>query len=829
LKKEAEVATPRPDAPGGHACTTRGFTLRVPSSNGCGNHQGYGSPIDLVLSRLTHPKKTPQGWTARCPAHSDQHPSLDIALGSDGKVLLTCRSHHCTVESICTALSISVADLFPMNDTNHSSRGAPRMVAQYTYEDESGAFKYQACRWEPGFEGQDKSFTLRRRDGRDGWINNLDGVARILYRLPEVVNAPEDALIWIAEGEKCVEALRGLGFIATTSPCGANAKWLPSYNGPLRGRPVIILPDNDEPGQQYAQKVASALQGVAASVKRLDLPGLPEAGDVVDWLEAGGTAEQLKAMALEAPAFAGDGQAGAGESASAEAGEEWDEPIELDERPAVPDFPTNLLPKWLADWVSGISLSTQTPPDLAGMLSLAEVGAGIARNYRVVIRAGWSEPTNIYTVAALPSGERKSTVVSEAMSPVQEFEKQRIEDEGPGIAEKASAHRVLEGQLRSVEGKAAKATDAGKKAALKQEARSLARDLDADVVPALPQCYCDDATPEALTKLLDEQNGRMFQVGAEGTVFDIVKGRYSDMPNFDVYLKAHAGDTMRTNRVGRSKEFIDDPALSCAIATQPDVIHGLAEQAVMRLRGFLARWLYSLPKSRVGSRDVAPPAMNEKVAADFSRYMKLVWGLKGTMGQDGKPAPYYLKFSQEADLAMQEFEKWLEPQLAEGEELSLMAGWANKLAGAIARIAGILHIAEATEDLEKKSLDPISKDIVERAIKIGRDYLLPHAKAAFALMGTDPKMAAAKHVLEWIAKTCECSEYSESAPLKISRRAIHQGNRRRFTTVDDVDPVIELLVRLGWLRPIGEGRKGRGGNPSPEYLVHPSITTRKPK
>ena len=187
---------------------------------------------------------------------------------------------------------------------------------------------------------------------------------------------------------------------------------------------------------------------------------------------------------------------------------------------------------------------------------------------------------------------------------------------------------------------------------------------------------------------------------------------------------------------------------------------------------------------------------------------------------NGLPAPIYLRFSPEADAALREFEKWLEPQLAEGEELSHLAEWANKLAGGIARIAGILHMAEYVETNGNYSV-PITLTTVQAAVSIGRDYLLPHALAAFCVIGADPKTDTACCVLDWL--TSEYSKYSESAPFIVTRRGIHQGNRRRFKSVDDVDPVLELLVKHGWLRPTGEGKPGRGGFSSPSYFINPAI------
>jgi putative DNA primase/helicase len=135
-------------------------------------------------------------------------------------------------------------------------------------------------------------------DGKPIW--DLKGVHTFVYRLPELLAADSTRSVWFNEGEKGVERVRSLGEVATCSPMGAG-KWMPQYSGWFQGRHVLIIPDNDEPGRQHAQQVARSLQGVAASVKILELPGLLPKGDVCDFLDAGGTLAQLQALADAAP------------------------------------------------------------------------------------------------------------------------------------------------------------------------------------------------------------------------------------------------------------------------------------------------------------------------------------------------------------------------------------------------------------------------------------------------------------------------------------------------------------------------------------------------
>ena len=121
------------------------------------------------------------------------------------------------------------------------------------------------------------------------WVKGKPKGQKIPYRLPQLLAAPPDVLVFFTEGEKCADALAALGFVATTVSEGAEAKWPADATQYFKGRHVVILPDNDPPGAKHARKVERAIKGAAASVRILDLaphwPGrMPVGDDVYDWL-----------------------------------------------------------------------------------------------------------------------------------------------------------------------------------------------------------------------------------------------------------------------------------------------------------------------------------------------------------------------------------------------------------------------------------------------------------------------------------------------------------------------------------------------------------------
>jgi len=172
---------------------------------------------------------------------------------------------------------------------NGGNNGKRHVVARYDYTDAAGVLLYQVERTDP------KGFRQRRPDGKGGWHYNLEGVARTLYRLPKLANAAE---VWIAEGERDVETLEGLGLVATTNSGGAG-NWPKDHATHFHGKHVVIIPDADAPGRDHADQVARALHGVAEKVRVLRLPeGVKDVSELAaTYSDTGELTERLSLLA----------------------------------------------------------------------------------------------------------------------------------------------------------------------------------------------------------------------------------------------------------------------------------------------------------------------------------------------------------------------------------------------------------------------------------------------------------------------------------------------------------------------------------------------------
>jgi hypothetical protein len=237
-----------------------------------------------------------------CPTHEDAEPSLSVSEGDDGRALVKCHA-GCQTETVVSALGLSMADLF-VSKPKTSRR---EIVATYRYRKADGELLFEVLRFEP------KEFAQRRPDGNGGHVWNLHGVEPVLFRLPELIKGvAEGRTAYFVEGEKDVLAFQKRGHCATCNPGGAG-KWRPQFARIFEGAQVVIVADDDEPGERQALAVAASLEGVAASVSIVkaargkDASDHFDAGlrveDFVDWSPEHGQVDHLSSLLAEVRMF----------------------------------------------------------------------------------------------------------------------------------------------------------------------------------------------------------------------------------------------------------------------------------------------------------------------------------------------------------------------------------------------------------------------------------------------------------------------------------------------------------------------------------------------
>jgi uncharacterized protein DUF3987 len=476
----------------------------------------------------------------------------------------------------------------------------------------------------------------------------------------------------------------------------------------------------------------------------------------------------------------------------------WPQPIPLPTPGRLPAFPVSALPEPLSSWVSAEATATQTPVDLPALVALSCVSAILAKHVEVQVRKGWSEPLGLYSVVVLPPANRKSAVVRDATFPIIEFERERQDQLRPQVALARARRRAFEKLVKRAE----------KEGSADEVAAALER-LESVSVPVVPRFLADDITAEKLGCLLREQGGKMAIISAEGGIFDLMAGKYSHegQANFEIYLKGHSSDDLRVDRIGRDPITVRAPVLTIGLTVQPAVLEKLRGNETFRGRGLLARFLYSIPESLIGRRATRPPPVPTNTAAAYTARLRQLLTLYQRAPGQAEIDARTLHLSAAADDYLDAYAAKLEPRLGPDGDMAAFADWGGKLAGAIARIAALLHCAENAEWAPY-----VPWEAVERAILIG-DYLIEHARAAHQLMGGDPVFAEAARVLAWIRRR---------ALKTFTKRDAFQAAKGRIERADDLDAPLQLLVERDYLAEEDHVRRiGPGRPPSPRFLVNP--------
>lgn len=494
-----------------------------------------------------------------------------------------------------------------------------------------------------------------------------------------------------------------------------------------------------------------------------------------------------------------------GNGAGSPNGQDWEPPAAFG-RVKVPPFPVEVLPEWLEAHIEAVATFSQTPPDLAAMLDLAALSAAARGRWDIEAPTGHREPLCLYLAVALPPGERKSSVFGAMTAPLVAWELAESERLAPELSEEKAKRGVLEKRLEQLRGRAARCDDHMERGNLTSEVADLARELDANMPPAPPRLLADDLTTEALVALLAEQGGRLALLSAEGGIFDVAAGLYHDgRSNIDGLLKAHDSECIRVDRRGRPPLHVARATLTLGLAVQPNVLEGLAANPKFRGRGLVGRFLFSLPASKMGRREVDTQPIPVATTKRYHHKLAALLDLEPV-----RESPGLISCSPGALALFRDFRAKLEPRLApDGGDLATVGDWAGKLAGALARIAGLFHLAEHLDHAEGRA---VSEATMRRALSLG-PYLVDHALAAFTMMGADPEVEGARRVLRWVEQT---------GAESFTARDAFNGCKGTFRKMNALKPALRLLEEHGYIRKAEpEPRTGPGRKPSQRYQVNP--------
>ena len=258
---------------------------------------------EQIAKQLGNAKKANGQWVASCPVpghgkgNGDRNPSLSIDINDDGKPLFHCHG-GCSQEDVFQTIRELhlLPELMERPDPLANIKPIPRNVLEqeWQYQDEDRTTVFVKQRYKVGETG--KTYRLYKVDA-DGRRHPSLGDARIVpYNLPQLLDAKTAGRnIFLVEGEKAADAITSIGMIATTAHTGAGS-WPEAITEYFAGAQVIILPDNDTPGWQYAHKAVQAILPIAKSVKVVDLGLQGQGDDAYEFIEAGAGRDKLVAL-----------------------------------------------------------------------------------------------------------------------------------------------------------------------------------------------------------------------------------------------------------------------------------------------------------------------------------------------------------------------------------------------------------------------------------------------------------------------------------------------------------------------------------------------------
>ena len=489
--------------------------------------------------------------------------------------------------------------------------------------------------------------------------------------------------------------------------------------------------------------------------------------------------------------------------------DDWPELVSLDS-PNLPALDPACLPGWAGEYARALSLHTETPFELAAGMILIACATAASRRIRVMVGPGYFEPCNLWTVVALPPGNRKSAVQSAATAPLLAWERDQNEIIAPEIKRLTSELKTLEARAKDKRSRAAREKDARKAEAFAREAAEIEGDLPQ--IPVPPRLWTSDATPEQLGPTLATHGECLGWLSSEGGIFDLLQGRYSNgIPNLDLVLKAHSGDPERVDRGSRPAVYLRSPRLCIGLSPQPDVLRGLAAKPGFRGRGLLARFLYLLPASPLGFRKLQATAIPEGVRNAYSAGIRAMLDSPIAIDEHGEERPHLIRLSSEAHGEWLAFALAVEMQMQPGRELEHFTDWAGKAPGAAARLAGVLHAIKHAHGEPWNAVVTVETmtDALEIMAVISR-----HSLAALDMMGADPTVAAARVVWKWV-------ERNRLSDFRI--RDAFNALRGTFPRVSNLQQALAVLEERGYIEiseplPVGPGRPQ-----SPTVYVRPDI------
>lgn len=471
----------------------------------------------------------------------------------------------------------------------------------------------------------------------------------------------------------------------------------------------------------------------------------------------------------------------------------------LEENTTLPRFPMENLPIALFEYCKNLSEAMEMSADLAGTAMLGTLAALLQGRYGISPEPGWEEPLCLFVLGVARPGEGKSHLMKAVTNPLFKHQTKLFSD----YADKAieievrldmarSAYEAMRRECGSLKG--------GPREIKLVEMEDKLREIKALEKSAPPRLVANDVTAQKLAGLLQENKGRISIISAEGAVFSNIAGLYDSQPNFTNYLQAYSGETIIVDRVGRPGEYINDPRLTMNLMVQPDVLDQVVKNRTLLERGLPARFLFSLPESKLGRRKIeGAPKLDPEIK---KRYEDLLEELIALAEED---AYEILTLSEDAADLFTGFRKAADER--NNGDLANLKEWTSKLPGQVLRLAGLMHVATYREEAGKM---PVDYFVMKEACELAWSYYIDHARHAHQIMGSDKNMKRAVALL----KALDQQDWKAFTAYEVARSLRNQS----FKKGADAEVFLNILVDYGYLK---IEREQSGKRVFYKYMVNP--------
>lgn len=666
--------------------------------------------------------------------------------------------------------------------------------AQYLYHQADGAVAYAVFRYR--LPNGEKTFSQHPPDGSGGWKfgrGAMDGVAPVPYRLPQLLARPGTQVL-IVEGEKDCDRAAELGLVATTNHGGAHAaaRTWPHFIAYFRDRDCVILPDNDEPGRNHAIQVAGLLWEVARSIRIVELPGLAAKGDLSDWLDAGGTREELAELIARSEPIDAEfleretarrrvgSREGNGQRDPVSVEEEWSPP-RLNPVPEVPPFPLEVLPVRLAELCREASMSFSCPVDYFAAAAVALAGGVIGQSVALAIKRQWVENPNLYLAIVGAPGTRKTPALKLMARPLYRIDR----------------------QLRQIYLDEKKEWEENGK----EGAAPVPGHLTIDDTTAEALALAHSENPRGLVVILDELSAWVAGLNAYR------QGKGSDK---QFWLKLNSGSSVKvTRKNNRESLIIPYPCVTVVGGLTPGMLPAIREGKADD--GWLDRILFAYPKPvefEVWQEHEVDPVLID----DWSFAIERLWACRPQVDPDGHQRPRLVPLS---DAARSVWIDWYNRHKREQRDInfdaSLRGPW-SKLEGFCGRLALIVSLLHQAYDptIPHFNPGPLDELAVWGATQLV-DYFKDHFRQArFDLTRKEEVPDDAQAMLKWF-RACEIRGFS--------RRDARRNFERRFGQDEEaLEEALRWLIVHHCVRPRTDPRpEGPGRARSGDFLVNPAL------